>query len=190
VQCNGRGPVCLPDRSRCSRTGLSPTDLQSLLLDLSRTRAHRTTPASVRRRWQQDRFVQPSAISPRRLTEVLMDLTVIDATLGDRIRDTVQPHFRRCTFETLRDDPGHPQLLPIRRIQDHDLFRPRPRIRTRRWRLHHLDGHSHSQCQRAMLDLLRLSRTSGTTRDARSPKLSADGGPPRLKAARTVMRRL
>jgi hypothetical protein len=34
--------------------GLSPTDLQSLLLDLVRTRAHRTTPASVRRRWQQD----------------------------------------------------------------------------------------------------------------------------------------
>jgi hypothetical protein len=54
--------------------GLSPTDLQSLLLDLSRTRAHRTTPASVRRRWQQDRFVQPSPISPRRLAEVNLHL--------------------------------------------------------------------------------------------------------------------
>ena len=54
--------------------GLSPTDLQSLLLDLARTRAHRTTPASVRRRWQQDRFVQPSPIDPRRLAEVNLHL--------------------------------------------------------------------------------------------------------------------
>ena len=53
---------------------LSPTDLQSLLLDLVRTRAHRTTPASVRRRWQQDRFVQPSPINPRRLAEVNLHL--------------------------------------------------------------------------------------------------------------------
>jgi hypothetical protein len=55
-------------------TGLSPTDLQSLLLDLSRTRAHRTTPASVRRRWEQDRFVQPSPVNPRRLAEVDLHL--------------------------------------------------------------------------------------------------------------------
>ena len=54
--------------------GLSPTDLQSLLLDLVRTRARRTTPASVRRRWQQDRFVQPSPIDPRRLAEVNLHL--------------------------------------------------------------------------------------------------------------------
>jgi hypothetical protein len=54
--------------------GLSSTDLQSLLLDLARTRAHRSTPASVRRRWQQDRFVQPSPIDPRRLAEVNIHL--------------------------------------------------------------------------------------------------------------------
>ena len=54
--------------------GLSPTDLQSLLLDLARTRAHRTTPASVRRRWQQDRFVRPSPIDPRWLAEVNLHL--------------------------------------------------------------------------------------------------------------------
>ena len=54
--------------------GLSPTDLQSLLLDLSRTRAHRTTPPSLRRRWRQDRFVQPSPIDPRRLAEVNLHL--------------------------------------------------------------------------------------------------------------------
>ena len=53
---------------------LSPTDLQSLLLDLVRTRAHRATPASVRRRWQQDRFVQPSPVDPRRLAEVNLHL--------------------------------------------------------------------------------------------------------------------
>jgi hypothetical protein len=54
--------------------GLSPTDLQSLLLDLVRSRAHRSTPASVRRRWQQDRFVQPSPVDPRRLAEVNLHL--------------------------------------------------------------------------------------------------------------------
>ena len=108
--------------------GLSPTDLQSLLLDLARTRAHRTTPASVRRRWQQDRFVQPSPIDPRRLAEVnllvkhlrfwgeavsalinhevMVDLTVIDDALGERIRDTVQPQLRALH---LRDSPGRTQ---------------------------------------------------------------------------------
>src|SRR5215207_11741126 len=63
-----------PGAQSVLETGLSPTDLQSLQLDLSRTRAHRTTPAGVRRRWQQDRFVQPSPINPRRLAEVDLHL--------------------------------------------------------------------------------------------------------------------
>jgi hypothetical protein len=49
---------------------LSPTDLQTLLLDLARTRARRVTPARLRQRWQQDRFVRPAAVDPRRLVAV------------------------------------------------------------------------------------------------------------------------
>jgi hypothetical protein len=63
-----------PGAQSVLENGLSPTDLQSLLLDLARTRAHRSTPASVRRRWQQDRFVQPSPVDPRRLAEVNLHL--------------------------------------------------------------------------------------------------------------------
>lgn len=48
---------------------LSPTDLQSLLLDLARIRAHRVGPARLRERWEQDRFCTPSATDPRRLAE-------------------------------------------------------------------------------------------------------------------------
>jgi hypothetical protein len=46
---------------------LAPTDLQTLLLDLARTRAHRVDPARLRDRWQRDRFVRPSSTDPRRL---------------------------------------------------------------------------------------------------------------------------
>lgn len=48
---------------------LSPTDLQTLLLDLAKTRADRLEPPSVRQRWQQDRFVQPSPIDPHQLAD-------------------------------------------------------------------------------------------------------------------------
>jgi hypothetical protein len=47
--------------------GLSPSDLQSVLLDVSRARAAKVTPARLLQRWQQDRFVRPSAADPRRL---------------------------------------------------------------------------------------------------------------------------
>ncbi len=40
---------------------LSPTDLQSLLLGVARTRAGRVTPARVVRRWREDRFVRPAS---------------------------------------------------------------------------------------------------------------------------------
>ena len=45
---------------------LSPTDLQTLLLDLVRTRAGRVDPARLVRRWTDDRFVTPAAVDPRR----------------------------------------------------------------------------------------------------------------------------
>ena len=48
---------------------LSPTDLQTLLLDLAKTRADKLKPPSVRQRWQQDRFVRPSPIDPHQLAD-------------------------------------------------------------------------------------------------------------------------
>ncbi len=61
----------LPDRARTVlETELSPTDLQTLLLDLARTRARRTTPSQTLRRWQSDRFVQPARVDPGRLSEL------------------------------------------------------------------------------------------------------------------------
>jgi hypothetical protein len=52
------------------RTGLSPTDLQTLLLDLVRGRAAVVTPARLMQRWRQDRFVRPAGSDPRRLAAV------------------------------------------------------------------------------------------------------------------------
>ncbi|TCO24557.1 hypothetical protein EV652_10888 [Kribbella steppae] len=49
--------------------GLSPTDLQSVLLDVSRGRAAKVTPARLLQRWKQDRFVQPSTTDPRQLVK-------------------------------------------------------------------------------------------------------------------------
>jgi hypothetical protein len=46
---------------------LAPTDLQTLLLSLTRTRAHQVGLPRLRRRWLQDRFVRPSGTDPRRL---------------------------------------------------------------------------------------------------------------------------
>lgn len=51
--------------------GLSPTDRQTLLLDLARTRAARVDPARLLQRWSEDRFVHPSPIDPRRLTPLV-----------------------------------------------------------------------------------------------------------------------
>lgn len=49
---------------------LSPTDLQTLLIAVARTRAGRVTPAEVMRRWQNDRFVRPAQCDPRRVAAV------------------------------------------------------------------------------------------------------------------------
>ncbi|ADB35916.1 hypothetical protein Kfla_6927 [Kribbella flavida DSM 17836] len=49
--------------------GLSPSDLQSALLEVSRLRAAKVTPARVLERWRQDRFVQPSQTDPRALVK-------------------------------------------------------------------------------------------------------------------------
>jgi hypothetical protein len=46
---------------------LSPSELQSLLLDISRQRVAKVSPARVIDRWRADRFVQPSTTDPREL---------------------------------------------------------------------------------------------------------------------------
>ncbi len=51
------------------RDGLTPTDLNSLLLDVARARATRVTPARLVERWRDDRFVRPAAADPRRLAQ-------------------------------------------------------------------------------------------------------------------------
>jgi len=54
--------------------GLSPTDLQTLLLDVTRTRAHRVDASRLRSRWQQDRFVRPAAVDPRAHSQLIAEL--------------------------------------------------------------------------------------------------------------------
>lgn len=45
--------------------GLSTTDLQTLLLDVARTRASSVSASTLARRWAEDRFVRPSSVDPR-----------------------------------------------------------------------------------------------------------------------------
>jgi hypothetical protein len=58
----------LPDGSRDALVnGLSQSELQSVLLDVTRERAAKVKPARLLQRWQQDRFVLPAAVDPREL---------------------------------------------------------------------------------------------------------------------------
>lgn len=50
--------------------GLSQADLQGLLLDVTRRRAADVTPARLMQRWRQDRYVEPSASDPRKVSQV------------------------------------------------------------------------------------------------------------------------
>ncbi len=52
------------------RVTLPPTDLQTLMLDVARSRAQAVTPARLVQRWRHDRFVRPAAADPRLLAEV------------------------------------------------------------------------------------------------------------------------
>jgi hypothetical protein len=61
----------LPAAARAAlETGLAPTDLQTLLLGVTRSRARAVSPAQVARRWREDRFVQPSSHDPRRVAQI------------------------------------------------------------------------------------------------------------------------
>ena len=57
--------LALRDPRRALEHGLSPTDLQTLLLAVARTRASAITPARLTRRWGEDAFVQPATSDPR-----------------------------------------------------------------------------------------------------------------------------
>ncbi|GEL17905.1 hypothetical protein [Pseudonocardia asaccharolytica] len=57
----------LDDPLAALESGLPPTDLQTLLIDVARSRARRVSPARVLQRWRDDRFVRPSTTDPRQL---------------------------------------------------------------------------------------------------------------------------
>jgi hypothetical protein len=60
----------LPTGTREALTdGLSPSELQTALLDVSRSRAEAVTPARLMQRWRDDRFVRPSTADPRALVK-------------------------------------------------------------------------------------------------------------------------
>ncbi|MFD7153108.1 hypothetical protein ACFV9C_00830 [Kribbella sp. NPDC059898] len=60
----------LPEGSRDALVdGLSQSELQSVLLDVTRERAAKVTPARLLQRWKQDRFVWPSTVDPRELVK-------------------------------------------------------------------------------------------------------------------------
>ncbi len=50
--------------------GLSSTDLQTLLLDVARTRAASVSASTLARRWAEDRSVRPSSVDPRDLARL------------------------------------------------------------------------------------------------------------------------
>lgn len=60
----------LPAGTRAALAGLSPTDLQTVLMDLAAERAGRGRPADLVRRWREDRFVRPAPADPRALNAV------------------------------------------------------------------------------------------------------------------------
>jgi hypothetical protein len=72
----------LPAGTREALGGLSPTDLQTLLMDLAADRAGRVRAADLVRRWRNDRFVRPASADPR-------VLTAIEARLWDLLPDEV-----------------------------------------------------------------------------------------------------
>jgi hypothetical protein len=49
---------------------LPPTDLQTLLMAIARSRAVSRTAGDLMRRWQEDRYVHPSTVDPRAVARV------------------------------------------------------------------------------------------------------------------------
>lgn len=60
----------LPGGTAEAMTGLSGSDLQTLLLAVARDRATRVRPPDLLRRWRRDKLVRPAAADPRAVAEV------------------------------------------------------------------------------------------------------------------------
>jgi hypothetical protein len=63
-------PQLATDPRAALESGLSPADLQTMLLGVSRSRAAAVTPARLMQRWRQDRYVQPVVSDPRPVWEL------------------------------------------------------------------------------------------------------------------------
>jgi hypothetical protein len=61
--------VQVPDLLEVLTQRLSQSDLQSLLLEVYRKRAHTLTPRHLLQGYEQNRFVQPAAVNPKQLLE-------------------------------------------------------------------------------------------------------------------------
>lgn len=61
----------LPPQAReALLTGLSPSELRTVLLEVSQVRAATVTPAEVLRRWESDPLITPAISDPRRVSQV------------------------------------------------------------------------------------------------------------------------
>ena len=81
-----------PDLLEVLTQRLSQSDLQSLLLEVYRKRAHNLTPRHLLQQYEQNRFVQPAAVNPKQLLEF------------DRLAYSVLP----TSFELLELSPVSP----------------------------------------------------------------------------------
>jgi hypothetical protein len=134
--------------------GLSQGDLRTLLMDITRRRAAAVTPATLTRRWQEDRYVTPAASDPRtvwrteaRLWELLPgDFTGIDLSpvtpLGtcsavgtvsqDRVISTtrgsevVSDPTNVLALEAARRRRQHPKPGPVHLATCHRVLRAQP----------------------------------------------------------------
>ena len=64
-------------------TGLSPSELRTVLLEVAQARATATTAADVVRRWETDPFVRPAVVDPRQVA-------LVEAELWRLLPDDVQ----------------------------------------------------------------------------------------------------
>jgi hypothetical protein len=64
----------MADPRRALEEALSPSDLQTLLLDVARTRAAQRRPADLMQRWRDDRYVRPAGVDPRSVAKVVAQL--------------------------------------------------------------------------------------------------------------------
>lgn len=60
----------LADPRQALEQNLDPSDLNTLLMGLSRMRASAVSPARLLQRWSNDRFVRPSSSDPRKLWQI------------------------------------------------------------------------------------------------------------------------